>query len=355
MRERIEKISSALGADEAALVTGAPARLYLTGFSSSAGAVVILSDGGYFFIDSRYFEAAKGAVSSCKVVLMQKFSEQLKQFLTENGIKRVLCETSVVSVDEFSRWSKVLGDIELSDDNLVDKLIYEMRAVKCETEIASILAAQKITDMGFAHILDFIKVGKTEREIALELEFFMRSSGSEGTAFDFIAVSGENSSLPHGVPTDRKLQSGDFLTLDFGAVKNGYRSDMTRTVAIGEVSDEQCRVYDTVLKAQETALGFLCEGVKGCDADKAARDVIENAGYGKYFGHSLGHSVGIEIHESPNCAPSCEAVLQSGTVMTVEPGIYIEGKFGVRIEDMVIIEKSGIRNLTQSPKELIIL
>ncbi len=355
MVKRIEKISSALGCCEAALFTSDTARRYLTGFGSSAGAVVVTADSAYFFIDFRYIEMAQKTVTSCKTVLMKRFGEQLPEFLRENGIKKLFVETSRISVDEFFAWKKRLGDIEVTDSDRIDTLLGDMRSVKDTAEIESITQAQKITDMGFAHILDFIKVGRTEREIALELEFFMRKLGSEGTAFDFIAVSGENSSLPHGVPTDRKIRSGDFITLDFGAVVNGYRSDMTRTVAVGDVSKEQKKVYDTVLRAQVSALEFLKAGVLGCDADKVARDIITNAGYGDCFGHSLGHSVGIEIHESPNCSPTCKTPLLCGTIMTVEPGIYIAGKFGVRIEDMVIIEENGIHNFTQSPKELIVL
>lgn len=355
MRKRIEKISAELEKNEAALFLSETARRYFTGFESSAGAVVITADTACFFIDFRYFEKAQKTVTACETVRMNEFDKQLPEFLNQKGVNRVFAETSTVGVEEFFRWQKRLGDIKLSRSNRIDRLVYDMRAVKDEDEIQNIVKAQKITDMGFAYILDFIKVGRTEREVALELEFYMRNLGSEGVAFDFIAVSGENSSLPHGVPTDRKICEGDFLTLDFGAVVNGYRSDMTRTVAVGFASDEQRTVYNTVLKAQNAALEFLKAGVRGCDADKTARDVIAAAGYGDCFGHSLGHSVGLEIHESPNCSPSCKTPLLRGTVMTVEPGIYIAGKFGVRIEDMVLIEENGIRNFTESPKELIIL
>ena len=230
-----------------------------------------------------------------------------------------------------------------------------MRSIKDSEELKNICAAQALTDATFDYALNCIKPGISERELMLDMEFFMRKNGSEGTAFDFIVVSGKNSSLPHGVPTDKKIEIGDFVTMDFGAVVNGYRSDMTRTVGVGSITKEQKTVYDTVLKAQKAAIDYIKSGVKCCDADKVARDIIDLAGYKGCFGHSLGHSVGIEIHESPNCSPKCEKILLPGMIMTVEPGIYIEDKFGVRIEDMVQVREDGCINLTKSRKELIII
>lgn len=189
----------------------------------------------------------------------------------------------------------------------------------------------------------------------LDMEFFMRAHGSEGVSFDFIVVSGKNSSLPHGVPTDKKIEKGDFVTMDFGAVVNGYHSDMTRTVAVCNVSDEQLNVYNTVLKAQEAAILKIKSGMICSDIDKVARDIINTAGYEGCFGHSLGHSVGVEIHELPVLSPSCDKPLTAGNIVTVEPGIYIENKFGVRIEDMVCVTDDGCENLTHSPKNLIII
>ncbi|MEE1161358.1 MAG: M24 family metallopeptidase, partial [Acutalibacteraceae bacterium] len=204
-------------------------------------------------------------------------------------------------------------------------------------------------------ILGNIGVGRTEREIMLDMEFYMRRLGSEGVAFDFIVVSGKNSSMPHGVPTDKKIEKGDFITMDFGAVCGGYRSDMTRTVAVGEVGDKQKEVYEIVLKAQKETIDFIKSGVVCKEVDRVARDIIANAGYGDCFGHGLGHSVGIEIHENPACNTVCETVMEKGMIMTVEPGIYIENEFGVRIEDMVVVTENGCENLTASKKELIVL
>ena len=215
--------------------------------------------------------------------------------------------------------------------------------------------AQEITDATFSYIINNIKAGRTEREVMLDMEFFMRKQACDGVAFDFVVVSGKNSSLPHGVPTDKVIENGDFVTMDFGATVGGYRSDMTRTVAVGFVTDEQRKVYDTVLKAQLAALPAIHAGVVCKDIDKIARDIIYSAGYEGAFGHGLGHSVGIEIHENPAFNTRCETILKSGTVMTVEPGIYLENKFGVRIEDMVYVTDDGCINLTKSDKNLIIL
>ena len=212
-----------------------------------------------------------------------------------------------------------------------------------------------MTDETFSYILGNISAGRTEREVMLDMEFFMRRLGSEGVSFDFIVVSGKNSSMPHGVPTDKKIETGDFITMDFGAVCGGYRSDMTRTVAVGKVSDKQKEVYDTVLKAQQAAIDFIKPGVVCKEVDRVARDIISEAGYGDCFGHGLGHSVGIEIHEPPACNTVCETVMEKGIIMTVEPGIYIENDFGVRIEDMVVVTDNGCEDLTKSKKELILV
>jgi Xaa-Pro aminopeptidase len=215
--------------------------------------------------------------------------------------------------------------------------------------------AQLITDAAFEHILGIMKPGVCERDIALEIEYFMKKSGASGPSFDLITVSGENTSLPHGVAGSRCLREGDFVTLDIGDVVDGYCSDMTRTVAVGRISDEQKKVYDIVLEAQIAAENALCAGKVCSSIDKIARDIISDAGYGDCFGHGLGHSVGLLIHEEPRLSPSCHTVLEEGMTITVEPGIYLEGSFGVRIEDMAMITKDGCMVFTKSPKELITL
>ena len=352
---RIEKIMGTLQKNEAALVSSASGRRYLTGFPSSAGVVLITADKAYFIIDFRYIEKAQKTVTSCEVILQNKLNEQIKELLQKHSADKLYVETERLDIASLLKYRKELAPVTVSDDNVLDKLMTDMRAIKTEQEVQLISAAQKLTDNTFDYIINFIKAGLTEKQVALEMEFFMRKLGSEGVSFDFIVVSGANSSLPHGVPTDKPIQNGDFVTMDFGAVINGYRSDMTRTVAVGSVTDEQRLVYNTVLKAQTAALDAIREGISGKQADAVARDIITEAGFGEYFGHSLGHSVGLEIHEEPRCSPTSEDVMKAGTIMTVEPGIYLPDKFGVRIEDMVYITADGCRNLTNSPKELIIL
>ncbi len=353
--ERIQAIQSALKPGEAALITSESNRRYLTGFPSSAGMVLITPEHARFLIDSRYFERAGQIVTDCEVILMKQASAQLADLFSKDRVQTLFVETERLDHAAVLRYRKTFDPVQVSDEPLLDGLLTDLRAVKTEREVACIRQAQKLTDETFAHILEVIRPGKTDMEIALEMEFFARKRGSDGVAFDFIVISGKNSSIPHGVPSRKVMEPGDFVTLDFGAKVDGYCSDMTRTVAIGNVSAEQNAVYETVLQAQLTALETIIAGKTGKEVDGAARKVIADAGYGEYFGHALGHSVGLEIHENPNCSPKDETVLKTGTIMTVEPGIYLPGKFGVRIEDMVCVTETGCENLTRSPKELIVL
>lgn len=356
MKNRIEKIQSILAEGEAALVLSGANRFYLTGFASSDGALLITPRRAVFLIDFRYVEMARAAVHHTEVILMERKLAQIAALCAEEKVTHLFVETYSMDLSTYSQIARVLKDITVSaDDSRLDAALTDARAVKTRDELANIIAAQKMTDETFTYITERLTPGRTEREVALDMEFYMRRLGSEGVSFDFIVVSGKNSSLPHGVPTDKKIEVGDFVTMDFGAVVNGYRSDMTRTVAIGRVDDDQRKVYETVLAAQTAALEYLRAGVKGSDADRVARDLIYGAGYEGCFGHSLGHSVGIEIHESPTCSPRCDTPLAAGTVMTCEPGIYLENRFGVRIEDMVYITEDGCENLTKSRKDLLIL
>ena len=215
--------------------------------------------------------------------------------------------------------------------------------------------AQAITDKTFAEMLKIIEVGMSEKELAAELIYTLYKNGADALSFPPIVVSGPNTSLPHGVPGERKLQYGDFVTMDFGCMVNGYCSDMTRTVALGFVSEEMSKVYETVLRAQEAGIAATKAGVTGQAVDGAARQVIADAGYGAYFGHGYGHSLGLEIHEAPNCNPANDQPLPAGAVCSAEPGIYLPGKFGVRIEDVVIVTEDGCVDITESPKNLIVI
>lgn len=355
IKTRIEFLQSNLKEGEAALISSDADRLYYTGFHSSAGYVAVTRERAVFFIDFRYFEKAKQTVDSCEVILLKNFSQQLGEFFSSQRIKTVYLETDTVSLSAFSSLKKRLTDYDFSSDDKLQSLIRKQRSIKSDEEISLIKKAQKMTDETFSYIIEYISAGRTEREIMLDMEFFMRRLGSEGVSFDFIVVSGKNSSMPHGVPTDKKIEKGDFVTMDFGAVCGGYRSDMTRTVAVGEMSDRQKEVYSIVLKAQKAAIDFIKPGVICRDVDRTARDIIAAEGYGDCFGHGLGHSVGIEIHENPACNTVCETVMEKGMIMTVEPGIYIENEFGVRIEDMVVVTEKGCENITESKKELIAL
>lgn len=354
-RKRIENLQKKLNPGQAYLITDNTNRFYFTGMHSSAGYLLITEKEAWLLIDFRYFEKAKNTVKSVEILLLDKFFSQLSRLLKDRNIKTLLLESDTLTVSAFENFKNNLIDFEILASQELSKHIEQLRSIKTPDEIENIKKAQFLTDKTFSYILNRIRKGVTEKEVMLDMEFFIRKNGSEGVAFDFIVVSGKNSSLPHGVPGDKPIEDGDFVTMDFGAVVNGYRSDMTRTVAVGNVSEKQRAVYDTVLKAQLCALDIIKPGVLCRDVDKAARDLIDSAGYKGCFGHGLGHSVGLEIHENPACNTKDTTLLQTGMIMTVEPGIYIENEFGVRIEDMVAITDSSNENLTKSPKELIVI
>ncbi len=329
-------------------------RRYLTGFASSLGYLLLTEKANYLFVDGRYYEAASKKATKVQIVLIERLFDQLNDLLLSQGIEKVIIETEneISFLNSLKRKLKV----KVSASEALSSRLATMRSVKCKEEIESIISAQRIAEKAFDDVLDFIKVGVKEREIAAFLEYRMKLYGSERHAFETIAVSGPNSSLPHGVPSERTIAEGDFITMDFGAVINGYCSDMTRTVAVGYVTEEMERVYSTVLSAQQAVIDIVASGVDCKAADAAARYVISKAGYGEYFNHSTGHGIGLVVHEIPNLSPRSEGVkLRAGQVVSDEPGIYIPGKFGVRIEDMLLITKSGCKNLTKAPKHLIIL
>ena len=353
---RLESLMGALPEDvDAALITTGVNRRYYTGFASSAGTVLATRKGSWFFIDSRYYEAAKRAVKSCEVMLQEKLYQQVSDMLTGQGVRSLALEGEGVTLRGFSLWKEKLPEAELRGDNILSGAINRQRSIKSGRELASIQEAQRISDATFAHILNYIKAGRTERDIALEMEFYSRKNGSEGAAFPFIVVSGVNSSLPHGVPSDKPVEDGDFITMDFGSIVDGYASDMTRTVAVGRVSDRQRRMYALVLQAQLTALEAIRAGAVCREVDARARDLIDASEFKGSFGHGLGHSLGLDVHEDPRFSTADETVLEAGMVMSVEPGSYLEGEFGVRIEDIVAVQGDGYHNFCASPKELLIL
>ena len=352
MTPRLCALAEKLSARTAVLISAPHHLRYLTGYPSGESWLFVTQEKAYFLTDFRYIELAEQTVQGAECRKITRVADELHTLVRLHGITEVYAEETRTTAAEYRRLRE---NIPLEAGEL-DTWLLELRTVKSEEEIQKIAAAQAVTEAGFAHILTVIREGVTEREVALELEFYMRRNGAERLAFDSIVASGANGSQPHAIPSDKPIRHGDFITLDFGAVVDGYHSDMTRTVALGEVSDDQRAVYNTVLQAQETALGILRAGVSCVEGDAAARRVIEAAGYGEHFGHGLGHGVGLEIHEHPRLSPLAkEQTLRAGQVVTVEPGIYLPGRCGVRIEDMVRITEQGYHNFTHVSKELICL
>ncbi|MBO5262605.1 MAG: aminopeptidase P family protein [Clostridia bacterium] len=350
MQERINKLRGtfdSLGVDGVYL-TSRTSHRYFTKFDNEDGYLLITQKNAYAFEDFRYIEVANELLSDTFTVIEPKKTGTLEDIVKAEGITSIGFEDQEVSVSEYESLKSRVPNAWKPIGNTV----VTMREVKDEWEIEQISKAQEITDKAFSHILNIISTDITENDVAAELEYFMRRNGAEDKSFETIAINGKKTSLPHGVPGNAKLTKG-FLTMDFGATVNGYHSDMTRTVCIGKADEEMKKLYNTVLAAQLSALEYLSGGgVNSREADKVARDIIYKE-YEGYFGHSLGHSVGLVIHERPALSPSNENILVPGNVVTVEPGIYIPGKYGTRIEDLVVIRKNGITNLTKSAKNLI--
>jgi len=339
---------------DAALVVSAVNRQYLTGFCSSDGMLLITQRGAWLFVDFRYFEAAEKQVKHCEVVLANDLKQAVKEQIDALRIKRIGMEEDKITLVQAGQYQKLLGgrcDFEAP----VGRLIRQMRRVKTQGELQKIRQAQRIADETFSHMLTVIRAGVCEQEMALEIDYTLRKKGAQTSAFETIVASGPHTSMPHAAPTNRKIQQGDLILMDFGAAVDRYRSDMTRTVALGGYTPEQNAVYQTVLDAQRRVLDALCAGVQCDEMDRLARVRIEEAYGSEVFGHSTGHSVGLDIHEEPRLAASCQEQLASGTVLTVEPGIYLPGQYGVRIEDLVVITADGCENLTKSAKDWIVL
>lgn len=336
---------------DALLVTGELNARYLSGYPFTDGLLVITHKNAYLVTDFRYFEdAQKKADKQYTVVMPDLRTPFITGIFEEVGAERVGFENGIMSCSDFARYTKQYPHVKFVG---IGQMIEKIREVKDEEELSLIAHAQDIADAAFTHLLTVIRPDMTELEVALELEFHMRRAGAENVSFETIAVSGDASALPHGKPRDCRLKPG-FLTMDFGALYAGYCSDMTRTVSIGRADAEMKRLYQTVLDAQLAGLAAVHAGADGAEVDAVARNLIDGAGYEGCFGHSLGHGVGMFIHESPRLAKSAKGQkLVSGNVVTVEPGIYVFGKYGCRIEDMVAVTEEGCRNFTHSPKELI--
>lgn len=353
--KNLEKYLSLLdGEVDGLLLTSRYSRHYGAEFDIAEGVAIVSGNGCRYFTDSRYIESAQKNLKGFEVLDVLRgrdYVARLNEAIADFGITVLGYEESYLTVEEFRKFESGLH-AKLVPFN---EKIYAFRGVKEPYEMETLRKAQKIADKAFAEVLPRIHVGMTELEVQAELIYCMYKNGAHGLSFDPIVVSGPNSSMPHGVAGDRKLRDGDFLTMDFGVLYNGYCSDTTRTVAIGYATDEMKTVYNTVLQAQLAGIAATKAGVPGKDIDAAARNVIADAGYGEYFGHSYGHSLGLEIHEAPNANMANTQPMPAGAVISAEPGIYLPGKFGVRIEDVTIVTEEGCENITGIPKELIIL
>lgn len=337
---------------DAMLITSSPSEFYAVGFHGE-GVAVVTGEECFYFTDSRYIEAANSLVTGCSITMTgtgRNYKAMVQEVVDKCALKKLGFEEAYLSVSDWQGWTKEVTAQFLP----AQKLVNGLRAAKDAEEIALMTKAQEITDAAFEIICKFIQPGMTEQEIGAKLQYEMLRMGAERMSFEPIVASGPNGSKPHAVPSGKKVAQGEFITMDFGCVYGGYCSDMTRTVALGEPSQEMRKVYGVVLEAQLAGIAATRAGVTGKSID-AARKVIVDAGYGDYFGHGYGHSVGIEIHESPNANSREESLLPVGAAVSAEPGIYLPGRFGVRIEDVTVLHEEGCTILTKSPKELIIL
>ncbi|UVI32275.1 M24 family metallopeptidase [Paenibacillus spongiae] len=332
------------------LIGSAVNRRYVSGFTGSAGMVLLTAADGWLVTDFRYgTQAAQQARGFTVIEHGIRAIDTIAELAAAAGIKRLGFEQDHVVFGEYANWQQSLSGLELVPTS---SIVEQIRMFKDEDELAVMREAAALADETFSHILAYIKPGVRERDIALEMEMFMRSRGATSSSFETIVASGERSALPHGVASDRIIGSDEFVKLDFGAYMNGYCSDLTRTVVVGSPSDRHREIYDIVLEAQLTTLSGIKPGMTGREADALARDVITRYGYGDRFGHGTGHGLGMEIHEAPRLSKTGDIVLQPGMTVTVEPGIYLPGFGGVRIEDDIVITESGISLLTASSKEL---
>lgn len=353
-QKRINKLREKMknNSIDAFLIIGDENRNYLSGFTGNESFSLITLEEAFFITDSRYVEQAKLQVKGYSILeYIGKIIPYICEIVNSKNIKTLAIEEEVMRVSFYEDISAIFKGKIIKGEELLN----DLRIIKDREEIDKIKKAASIADEGFNHILNFIKEGMTEKEIAIELEFFMRKRGAESLSFETIAASGYRSALPHGAASDKKIESGEFLTLDYGCIYEGYCSDMTRTIVIGEPTEKMILIYDIVLEAQNRALNAIKDGAICKDVDRVARDYIKKSGFGDYFGHGLGHGVGREIHEAPRVSKIGETVLKSGMVITDEPGIYLPNEFGVRIEDLVLVTEEGFEVLSTSPKELICL
>lgn len=334
------------------LITNEKNRRYMTGFTGTAGIVIISLTKAVFITDFRYVEQAKTQVQNYEIVQHKgPIHEEVARLVKDLDIKHLGFEQDEMTFGTFKIYEHAVSAKMVPISGVIEKL----RLVKTDEELQILKEAAAIADQAFEHIIKVIKPGINELEVSNELEFFMRRKGATSSSFDTIVASGLRSALPHGVASDKVIKAGDLVTLDFGAYYKGYCSDITRTVGVGDISDQLKNIYDIVLQAQLLGMNGIKAGMTGKQADAMTRDYITAKGYGEYFGHSTGHGIGLDIHEGPALSIKSDTILEPGMVVTVEPGIYVEGVGGVRIEDDIVITKDGNIALTNSPKELLFL
>ena len=351
MKERIAALRNEFRENslDAVLVFKNENRRYISGFTGTSGYVIITEKSAYFCTDFRYMAQASNQCHGYDIIEHNN-NKSIFEIINSLGIKRLGFEEDFVTYGQYTEFNEKLDHITLVPLN---GAMNKLRRQKDANELENIEMAAYIADEAFGYICDFIKPGVSERDIALELEGYMRRKGASSISFDIIVASGVRSALPHGVASEKIVEMGDFVTMDFGCMYNGYCSDMTRTIVMGQASKKQKMIYNTVLEAQMKALEAIRPGISGFEVDKIARDIIAEKGYGEYFGHGLGHGVGLEIHEAPRLSPLGKDILAQGMVVTDEPGIYIPDFGGVRIEDLVVVTEDGYRVLSKSPKQLI--
>lgn len=357
METRIEKLRAKLAEEklDGLLITGGTNRRYVSGFTGSAGALFVSPNEALLLTDFRYIEQATQEAPAFDVVRYDALPTRLGELLANRPGARIGFESHKVTVAVLDQLQGAPG-ADTVEWVATRDLVERIRGVKSAQELVLLQRAIDIADACFEYILEKMKPGVTEREVAWQMEVFMREQGASALSFPSIVASGTNGALPHARPSDKPLRAGEFVTLDFGCVWEGYNSDMTRTVFIGEPTEKDAAMYELVLTAQEAGVAAVRPGVVAKDVDKVSRDIIADAGYGERFGHGLGHGIGMEVHEEfPRLSPLGEVTLEPGMVASVEPGVYIPGWGGIRIEDLVVVTEDGARVLTKSPKHLIAL
>ena len=349
-------VSRGLDRTQGALIKSPANRRYLSGFYSSSGILFITGDSkSYLLVDSRYYENAKKQALGCEVILLDDFQTQFNEIIARHKINRISVENRKMTIRELNELVTDFPHVKFISDGWLSETLIKHRLIKSDDEIKKMIAAQRIAEKAFNKLTQKLHEGMTEKQAAGLLNYYMLGLGSQDVSFPTIVASGKNASVAHSAPTDKPLKKGELIIFDFGAVCDGYHSDMSRTVCVGKPSDKQKEVYNAVLSANNDAMKAVREDITGKVIDNIARSTLEAWGYNEFFKHGVGHGVGLEVHEPPSLSPKGEHTLKAGMVVTIEPGVYIPGAFGVRIEDMVAVTENGCINLTKTPKSLIII